>query len=284
MYVCLCGGSPVRRSPTRSHAARPTAGRSLWRAVRDWTVVAACATSRRSSRLNRPAPFRRRVRHEARRARRRQAGPRRSGRAGEIGHAGAGPPIVRTAAPDSSRLPCQTAGCLSASPEQEELPPCRSLSGMRMSSTRNPGAPLGASRGVAACRCRHHLPDRVFHPSSCRSPGGAPATSWRSSSAVTYVLFVIDYLVRLGLADHRSRWFFQHLIDLAIVALPFLRPLRLFAASGPVQCVAEGGRRRHSRTRHHLHGVQLDSADLCCFVGNSGRRARRRGLGDQELR
>lgn len=45
--------------------------------------------------------------------------------------------------------------------------------------------------------------------------------------AVTYVLFVVDYLVRLGLASHRSRWFFQHLIDLAIVALPFLRPLRL---------------------------------------------------------
>ena len=45
--------------------------------------------------------------------------------------------------------------------------------------------------------------------------------------AVTYVLFVIDYLIRLVLADHRSSWFFQHLIDLAIVALPFLRPLRL---------------------------------------------------------
>lgn len=45
--------------------------------------------------------------------------------------------------------------------------------------------------------------------------------------AVTYVLFVMDYLIRLGLANHRSRWFFQHLVDLAIVALPFLRPLRL---------------------------------------------------------
>jgi voltage-gated potassium channel len=44
---------------------------------------------------------------------------------------------------------------------------------------------------------------------------------------VTYVLFVIDYLVRLTLADNRLHWFFRHLIDLAIVALPFLRPLRL---------------------------------------------------------
>ena len=45
--------------------------------------------------------------------------------------------------------------------------------------------------------------------------------------AITYVLFVIDYVVRLALADNRLRWFFRHLIDLAIVALPFLRPLRL---------------------------------------------------------
>lgn len=42
-----------------------------------------------------------------------------------------------------------------------------------------------------------------------------------------YLAFLGDYLVRLTLADHRARWFFRHLADLAIVALPFLRPLRL---------------------------------------------------------
>ena len=45
--------------------------------------------------------------------------------------------------------------------------------------------------------------------------------------AIVYVLFVIDYLVRLMLAFNRVRWFFGHMIDLAIVVLPFLRPLRL---------------------------------------------------------
>lgn len=45
--------------------------------------------------------------------------------------------------------------------------------------------------------------------------------------AIIYVLFVIDYGVRLMLASNRIRWFLWHLIDLAIVALPFLRPLRL---------------------------------------------------------
>ncbi|WP_099022468.1 potassium channel family protein [Mycolicibacterium palauense] len=45
--------------------------------------------------------------------------------------------------------------------------------------------------------------------------------------SVLYLAFVIDYVVRLTLAPRRGRWFFRHLLDLAIVVLPFLRPLRL---------------------------------------------------------
>lgn len=44
---------------------------------------------------------------------------------------------------------------------------------------------------------------------------------------VAWGVFAIDYLVRLTLADDRRRWFFRHLFDLAIVALPLFRPLRL---------------------------------------------------------
>ncbi len=44
---------------------------------------------------------------------------------------------------------------------------------------------------------------------------------------VVWTLFIIDYLVRFNLATDRRRWFVRHLIDLAVVALPFLRPLRL---------------------------------------------------------
>src|SRR5271154_2186784 len=40
-------------------------------------------------------------------------------------------------------------------------------------------------------------------------------------------LFVLDYVVRLCLADNRWHWFLHHLLDFAIVALPLLRPLRL---------------------------------------------------------
>jgi voltage-gated potassium channel len=44
---------------------------------------------------------------------------------------------------------------------------------------------------------------------------------------IGWTAFAIDYLVSLALARRRWRWFYRHLIDLAIVALPILRPLRL---------------------------------------------------------
>lgn len=50
----------------------------------------------------------------------------------------------------------------------------------------------------------------------------AEATLW-----ITWGLFAIDYVVRLVIAENRWKWFYRHLIDLAIVVLPMLRPLRL---------------------------------------------------------
>ena len=48
-----------------------------------------------------------------------------------------------------------------------------------------------------------------------------------SVMTLTWVLFTIDYVVRLVLAEHKLKWFGRHLLDLAVVALPILRPLRL---------------------------------------------------------
>lgn len=45
--------------------------------------------------------------------------------------------------------------------------------------------------------------------------------------AATWMVFLIDYVVNLVLAKPRGRWFYTHLLDLAIVVLPMLRPLRL---------------------------------------------------------
>jgi len=44
---------------------------------------------------------------------------------------------------------------------------------------------------------------------------------------VIWGLFVVDYVVRICLADNRWHWFLRHLLDFAIVTLPLLRPLRL---------------------------------------------------------
>ncbi|MDZ4266835.1 MAG: potassium channel family protein, partial [Mycobacterium sp.] len=59
------------------------------------------------------------------------------------------------------------------------------------------------------------------------NPGRGLTNLLNGLMSLLYLVFVVDYLVRLSLAPHRGRWFFRHLLDLAIVVLPFLRPLRL---------------------------------------------------------
>jgi voltage-gated potassium channel len=42
-----------------------------------------------------------------------------------------------------------------------------------------------------------------------------------------WLLFVVDYGVRVRLADDRWSYVVHHLLDLLVIALPLLRPLRL---------------------------------------------------------
>ena len=44
---------------------------------------------------------------------------------------------------------------------------------------------------------------------------------------VAWVVFAVDYLVRLGLSRRRFDFFRTHLLDLMVIVLPLLRPLRL---------------------------------------------------------
>lgn len=44
---------------------------------------------------------------------------------------------------------------------------------------------------------------------------------------IIWAVFLVDYLTRLALAHNRWAWIKHNLLDLASVALPFLRPLRL---------------------------------------------------------
>jgi voltage-gated potassium channel len=49
----------------------------------------------------------------------------------------------------------------------------------------------------------------------------------RAITWTAWALFVVDYAVRLALATDRGRFFVRNLVDLLVVALPLLRPLRL---------------------------------------------------------
>lgn len=44
---------------------------------------------------------------------------------------------------------------------------------------------------------------------------------------VAWAVFVVDFVVRLGLANQRLRYAGRHVVDLLVIALPLLRPLRL---------------------------------------------------------
>ena len=66
-------------------------------------------------------------------------------------------------------------------------------------------------------------------------PRGAAEHAVHIAMTGLYLLFVLDYLARLYLAEPRARWFFRHLFDLVIVALPFLRPLRLLSLAVVVE-------------------------------------------------
>lgn len=57
---------------------------------------------------------------------------------------------------------------------------------------------------------------------------------------ITWAVFLVDYIVRLVIAEHRWRWFRRHLLDLAIVVLPMLRPLRLMRFLTVIALVQRG--------------------------------------------
>ena len=62
------------------------------------------------------------------------------------------------------------------------------------------------------------------------APTGTYAQLAMALVIITWLVFVIDYVVNLWLAEDRWAWFRHHLFDLAVIALPLLRPLRVLRA------------------------------------------------------
>jgi voltage-gated potassium channel len=81
---------------------------------------------------------------------------------------------------------------------------------------------------------------------------------------LTWALFLIDYVVNLVLAKPRWRWFYRHLFDLAVVALPILRPLRLLRL---VTLVRVFHRLSGNLVRGRVVMYAAGSAVLLIFVG-----------------
>jgi len=67
----------------------------------------------------------------------------------------------------------------------------------------------------------------LFSVQVLANPQGRADSALETILYATWAIFAIDYFVRLSLATDRGRWFRRHLIDLAVVLLHFLRPLRL---------------------------------------------------------
>jgi voltage-gated potassium channel len=87
----------------------------------------------------------------------------------------------------------------------------------------------------------------------------------RVVSIGTWLVFVVDYVVRLALASDRRRFFTTHLLDLAVVAFPLLRPLRLLVL---VRALGVLNRAAGSSLRGRVATYVAGSTVLVLFVAS----------------
>ncbi len=84
-------------------------------------------------------------------------------------------------------------------------------------------------------------------------------TTW-----VTWALFVLDYVVRLVLAESRRAFVLRHWLDLLVIALPLLRPLRLLRL---IPLLSVINRRATTRLQGRVATYVVGGALLLAFVG-----------------
>ena len=84
-------------------------------------------------------------------------------------------------------------------------------------------------------------------------------TTW-----ITWLMFVLDYLVRLMLAESRRTFVIRHWLDLIVIALPLLRPLRLLRL---VPLLSVINRRATTRLQGRVATYVVGGALLLAFVG-----------------
>ena len=86
-----------------------------------------------------------------------------------------------------------------------------------------------------------------------------------AANVLIWVIFAADYLARLRLAERRGHFLREHLLDLLVLAVPFLRPLRLVRAIGLFGSIT---RRAGSTSQGRTTGeVFLAAAALVVLAG-----------------
>jgi voltage-gated potassium channel len=80
---------------------------------------------------------------------------------------------------------------------------------------------------------------------------------------LTWLVFVFDYAVRLFLAENRPQYLLHHWVDLLIVALPLLRPLRLLRL---LPLISMLNRRASSLLRGRVAVYVVVGSSLIAFV------------------
>jgi voltage-gated potassium channel len=81
-------------------------------------------------------------------------------------------------------------------------------------------------------------------------------------SWITWGIFVIDFVVRLALADERLRYLVRHWYDVLVIVLPLLRPLRLLRL---IPLLSVLNRRAQTRLRGRVAIYVAGGASLLAF-------------------
>ncbi len=100
----------------------------------------------------------------------------------------------------------------------------------------------------------------ILHPGLPRWLG---ALCWWTTW-ITWLMFVLDYVVRLMLADSRRTFVLRHWLDLFVIALPLLRPLRLLRL---IPLLSVINRRATTRLQGRVATYVVGGALLLAFVG-----------------
>ena len=84
-------------------------------------------------------------------------------------------------------------------------------------------------------------------------------TTW-----VTWLMFVLDFVVRVKLAQNRRSYVLRHWLDVIVIALPMLRPLRLLRL---IPLLSVINRRATTRLQGRVATYVVGGASLLAFVG-----------------